>query len=314
VTHKLGISWKIFSEINLISNMELSASIKYLSRTYSVVYNQSDSIISLVTAMELVLDTTFAHPKLLLNGKILALDSSVNLLPTNPTLMLIGSSTKTIQSVHNKDLKYHQASLNYTAISLNRNPIKTKIKNYCLNISVLDGFNDSHRAMDLLHRIRTDYGIRTIMKNNKWNVTNLIEIHPITESSILGYNRNKGGIIALRLRTDLLDGFRNFDSILRIFLHELAHMIYSGHGDDFLQLNRQLNKQYDDYNRGHVLNPTALSTSFLHEMDITRMDGHVLGGRSHDGLEMREVLANSAEMRLTMLEQENFEGCGTVKK
>jgi hypothetical protein len=269
---------------------------------------------TLVAAMELILETTFAHPKLLLNGKILKLASSVDILPTNPTLMLIASSTKNIESVHNKDVKYHQASLNYKAISLNSKPIKMEIDNYCLNISVLDGFTDSHKAKDLLHRIRTDYGIKTIMKNNKWNVTNLIELHPITESSLLGYNRNKGETIALRLRTDLLDGFRNFDSIRKVILHELAHMVYTGHGDDFLQLNRQLNKQCDDYNRGHVLNPTASSASFFNAEDKTKKDGHVLGGRSQGGLKMRDVLANSVDRRLTKLEQENFNGCGTVKK
>ena len=48
------------------------------------------------------------------------------------------------------------------------------------------------------------------MKTRNWNVGLLKEIHPIHDSSILGFNKNKRQVIALRLRTNDMDGFRNY--------------------------------------------------------------------------------------------------------
>lgn len=62
------------------------------------------------------------------------------------------------------------------------------------------------------------------MEKYKWSVQHLTELSP-SERSILGYNRNKGEVIALRLRTDDLKGFRHYPTIRRVLLHELAHMV-----------------------------------------------------------------------------------------
>lgn len=62
------------------------------------------------------------------------------------------------------------------------------------------------------------------MKARKWSVGELIELTPF-EASILGYNRNAGQLIALRLRTDDLSGFRHYDSIRKVLLHELTHNV-----------------------------------------------------------------------------------------
>jgi hypothetical protein len=62
------------------------------------------------------------------------------------------------------------------------------------------------------------------MKTRKWSVGELIELTPF-EASILGYNRNAGQLIALRLRTDDLSGFRHYDSVRKVLLHELTHNV-----------------------------------------------------------------------------------------
>ncbi|RKP37513.1 WLM domain-containing protein, partial [Dimargaris cristalligena] len=93
----------------------------------------------------------------------------------------------------------------------------------------------------LLHRLQQDRGISAIMTKYRWQVHTLLELSP-AERSILGYNRNRGEVIALRLRTDDLTGFRAYTSIREVLLHELAHMIHSNHGPDFHALNRQLNQ------------------------------------------------------------------------
>lgn len=64
-------------------------------------------------------------------------------------------------------------------------------------------------AMAYLERLSTDPGIRAIMEKYQWSVGVLKEFAPsletgivgITEGCLLGYNQNKGQVIALRLRT-----------------------------------------------------------------------------------------------------------------
>jgi hypothetical protein len=58
-----------------------------------------------------------------------------------------------------------------------------------------------------------------IMKKYNWHVGVLKEMPPeglvgISERCILGYNLNRGEVIALRLRTDDLKGFRNYYRII----------------------------------------------------------------------------------------------------
>lgn len=62
------------------------------------------------------------------------------------------------------------------------------------------------------------------MKQRKWSVGELTELTPF-ERSILGYNRNAGELISIRLRTDDLSGFRHYDSIRKVLLHELTHNV-----------------------------------------------------------------------------------------
>ncbi|KNE58772.1 hypothetical protein AMAG_18301 [Allomyces macrogynus ATCC 38327] len=94
------------------------------------------------------------------------------------------------------------------------------------------------RARAFLDKLRNDTGIRGIMKQYKWRVGKLIELSP-TEHTILGYNRSKGQVIALRLRTDDFDGFRHYDTMRKVLLHELAHMVWSEHDENFHALNRR---------------------------------------------------------------------------
>ncbi|KAJ1564169.1 hypothetical protein HK096_009304, partial [Nowakowskiella sp. JEL0078] len=89
-------------------------------------------------------------------------------------------------------------------------------------ITTLDGFSDKAEARKLLERLSQDVGIRAIMRTRRWSVGLLTELHP-AERTILGYNQNMGQKIALRLRTDDLDGFRHYDSIRKVLLHELSH-------------------------------------------------------------------------------------------
>lgn len=64
-----------------------------------------------------------------------------------------------------------------------------------------------------------------------------------TGEKLLGLNTNAGEKVSLRLLTDDLDGLRSYNDVRRVLLHELTHNVFGGHGNDFKELNSQLNKE-----------------------------------------------------------------------
>lgn len=60
----------------------------------------------------------------------------------------------------------------------------------------------------MLERLAADQAILAIMSQHRWTVGELTELHPHTDPTLLGLNRNAGQSIALRLLTDRLDGLR----------------------------------------------------------------------------------------------------------
>lgn len=57
---------------------------------------------------------------------------------------------------------------------------------------------------------------------------------------LLGLNINAGQEIKLRLRTNDLLGFRNYQRIRETLVHELTHNVHQDHGTGFKMLNSQL--------------------------------------------------------------------------
>ena len=57
---------------------------------------------------------------------------------------------------------------------------------------------------------------------------------------LLGLNINAGQEIKLRLRTNDLLGFRNYQRIRETLVHELTHNVWQDHGAGFKTLNSQL--------------------------------------------------------------------------
>jgi hypothetical protein len=67
------------------------------------------------------------------------------------------------------------------------------------------------------------------MTSHGWSVSLLSEMPPegrvgVSAVCILGYNKNRGQEISLRLRTDDYRGFRKYLRIRETLVHELAHM------------------------------------------------------------------------------------------
>jgi hypothetical protein len=217
--------------------------------------------------------------------------------------------------IQQETLDYHrmkvdnkiQGLINHEKALANR-PIHPEQKmGYFRNVEPLSGFSDTEKARELLQKLRDDHAIMQIMKEREWRVSKLIELHP-SEKTILGYNQNKGQIIALRLRTDELDGFRLYSSIVNVLLHELAHMIFSDHDAHFHQLNRILNQDYQRYSKGNSLSNTPLAS--FHSK-LNQKGGKVGGNAKMD--EMREILADAVEKRLSKEEIEIKSGCKLMK-
>ncbi|KAF9181855.1 hypothetical protein BGZ51_005135 [Haplosporangium sp. Z 767] len=157
------------------------------------------------------------------------------------------------------------------------------------------------------------------------------------EKTILGYNRNKGELIALRLRTDDLEGFRHYDAVRKVLLHELAHNVWSEHDDNFHALNRQLNKEvqkldwtaqngqrvskdsffdpahglsdyHDDLeDHGHDMQTWQGGTFVLGRGNATRAGG---SNNDTDILTTRELAARAAQLRQIETEKDEDGMCG----
>lgn len=161
------------------------------------------------------------------------------------------------------------------------------------------------QAVELLERLATDPGIVGVMDKHGWTVGKLREMPPegkvgVSESCVLGYNVNQGAEIHLRLRTDDLRGFRDYVTIRRTLLHELAHNVHADHGPGFRELNSRLNVECArlDWKRAADSQTTrraadaaerALPSGFVDPLDpmaTTRASsGAALGGTSAKSLE-----------------------------
>ncbi|XP_050879532.1 uncharacterized protein LOC127083276 isoform X10 [Lathyrus oleraceus] len=165
-------------------------------------------------------------------------------------------------------------------------------------------------ALKRMHMLAADPGIVAVMNKHRWRVGIMTEMAPIgyvgvSPKCILGFNKNHGEEISLRLRTDDLKGFRKYESIKKTLLHELAHMIYSEHDANFYGLDKQLNQEAAslDWTRsaGHTL--SGVRSSEIYEDDFMAEDSsnipQKLGGNRSDHLmSARESSVTAAYHRM----------------
>ncbi|KAG1175465.1 hypothetical protein G6F70_004084 [Rhizopus microsporus] len=270
--------------------------------------------------------------KLLWKGKILK-DNNIQLKdlpsvsPTTNRMLLMGSPQKAIEKVNSMDKKLMEQRKIVPMIRMKKQqqPKPVKEMKYTFHkISVIEEFPHPERARKILERLRDDRGIQAIMKARKWSVGELIELTPF-EASILGYNRNAGQLIALRLRTDDLSGFRHYDSIRKVLLHELTHNVWGEHDDNFHALNRQLNKDVvaldwtahggHSLGNGSYYNPEEeeVMDDVGYEAGTYRLGGSSVAALDNDPEARRQLLARATLSRLTKQEEKEMdEGCGSA--
>ncbi|KAJ2992180.1 hypothetical protein HDV02_003247 [Globomyces sp. JEL0801] len=298
-----NISTKVGKQSIKVSLSEQNATVLDLKQEF---YRQSN------TSMTPSDEIDFSLSKIIYKGNQLTPDDQLlsnwfqDSTQTYKVMVLI-TKQNDVNIIHQSVQKHSEATLNYQRALKSRPKHDIVDMGYCKKVEPLEEFNDKEAARNLLQKIRDDYGIKTIMREREWRVSLLKELHP-NEKTILGYNQNKGQIIALRLRTDDLSGFRSYESIIKVMLHELAHMIFSEHDEHFHRLDRELNAQWQR-NKGHVLARGAYGTSIQPEYSVNP-NGQVLGGKGVDvNADKREILANAALSRLTKEEAEITNGC-----
>ncbi|KAM3189529.1 hypothetical protein ACQJBY_068053 [Aegilops geniculata] len=165
-------------------------------------------------------------------------------------------------------------------------------------------------ALKRMHMLACDPGIIAIMNKHRWRVGIMTEMAPVgyvgvSPKCILGFNKNMGEEISLRLRTDDLKGFRKYESIKKTLLHELAHMVHSEHDAHFFALNKQLNEEAAslDWTKssGHVLSGRKIFDSYEDEFDLepeAHAVGYKLGGGSNSLASARVLPGVAAYQRL----------------
>jgi hypothetical protein len=250
--------------------------------------------------------------KLIYKGALLQNQSLLSNYFTNQgpfKVLAIKTSDSAIEKQQSLLEKQEIATKNYNRALATRPKHNEVIMGFCKFVTPLPEFADSEKARELLQKIRDDIGIRTIMKQREWRVTTLKELHP-KERTILGYNQNRGEVIALRLRTPLLDGFNSYNEIIKVMLHELAHMVFSEHDENFHRLDRELNEEYAKYAHKNTLGQG--SYGFLNAESM-QGDTRVLGGRNFEG-DRRDIMLRAAELRLTKEEEAIKNGCFLNKK
>ena len=110
-------------------------------------------------------------------------------------------------------------------------------------------------AEKLLKKLVTDPGILDIMRRKRFTVGIFCELDPADadmeqaakgegDKCLLGWNKNFGQRIALRLRTDDFQSFRKYHSIVNTLIHELTHNIVSPHDEKFWTTFNELKEIY----------------------------------------------------------------------
>lgn len=237
----------------------------------------------------------------------------------DPKVTLIGTTEVDFKKIEEKNVQLEERkAFKLKPAKPYQEPVAiTNITHTFHSIEVLQEFHyiDQPRARDILHRLRADTGIVALMKEYKWSIGKLIEICPIRQPTILGYNRNRGEVIALRLRTNDLTGFRHYNDVKKVLIHELTHMVHSEHNHEFWSLNRRLNQEVISRDWTKVGGRVLSSSDFF---TPTATDGKSTGNVKYQGGAFflggegkQSVKVNFDSEDLTQDEKDMAGSCGT---
>ncbi|KAJ1773912.1 hypothetical protein IW140_003150 [Coemansia sp. RSA 1813] len=229
------------------------------------------------------------NQKMLLKGGNFAHDTTAieEAISENARIVLVGTATRDLEAFKASTAKREEGRANRNlymakgASSIYRTRATQIGSDHGFQeFETLPDFPDKERALKMLHKLANDEGVKQVMKKHEYLVGTLRELHPF-ERTILGYNRNRGQVIALRLRTDSLDGFRDYMEVRRVLMHELAHMVWDEHDTNFRALNSQHCREVvelDWTRRGQTVGPAGASYyEPQDESEAQSVDGGALG-------------------------------------
>ncbi|ORY81004.1 WLM domain-domain-containing protein [Protomyces lactucae-debilis] len=179
-------------------------------------------------------------------------------------------------------------------------------------ITCLTHLPNHERSLAYLHRLAEDRCICKLMQQEKYTVGLLTEmdprLHTSHDSKTLGLNKNAGQEILLRLRTDTLDGWRDYKGVRATLLHELTHNVHSEHDKHFFALLGKHSKDVQRWEAGHTLQPgeVFVPTESLVSSCGTQSETHQLGSTSPEepATDAREARARAAEFRANQAQRD----------
>ncbi|BFZ57038.1 hypothetical protein PYCC9005_004088 [Savitreella phatthalungensis] len=201
--------------------------------------------------------------KLIIKGRLLTDDAQ--LLTDGTKVLLFGSSESAVDGLRTEEARQAAvakrraagASLVPKARPVSSRPSQDDMKYTFLRISPLPHLPQADRSDTFLKKLAADPSIRKVMRRHKYVVGHLTELDPRLYTShdgkILGLNKNGGQEILLRLRTDSLDGWRDYKTVRKTLIHELCHNEHGEHDSNFWALFRLLSGEVEVAEGGHTV-------------------------------------------------------------
>lgn len=166
---------------------------------------------------------------------------------------------------------------------------------------------DSAACYARLDELAKDGAVMKILEEHRWSIGKLCEMPPeglvgVSQSCLMGLNRNKGEEILLRLRTDDWSGLRPYLSVIDVLLHELAHCVHSDHDNEFKALWALLKMEYAQH-RSRLQSGRSTAATGVYDPSAqwaasdSERSAHQLGGAAPPHLSATEAAAAAAAAR-----------------
>ncbi|KDE05593.1 hypothetical protein MVLG_04088 [Microbotryum lychnidis-dioicae p1A1 Lamole] len=265
---------------------ELTLSISYSGQSHLVTMTTSSTLSSLQAELEQHFNVPVSAQKLLMKGRKLdttnqdiplctfigtsLLSSSSSSASSAIKLLLIGPQSDSLKQLQQRDelQASKRAAFEYHKAHRPRPVVKTGSAKFA-SLGTIEDHGDMYKFHNIapfppqvpseqarkkmLDKLDQDPGVKWLMKQHRFVVGTLTELHPLKDPTILGLNKNAGQEICLRLLTDDLSGTRAYLDVRKVLLHELAHNRFGPHDNDFKELNSLLNRELNEYETKHGL-------------------------------------------------------------
>ncbi|SCZ93499.1 BZ3500_MvSof-1268-A1-R1_Chr6-3g08701 [Microbotryum saponariae] len=293
------------------TSLELTLSISYSGQSHFVTMTTSSTLSSLQAELEQHFNVPVSAQKLLMKGRKLdttnqdvtlctfigtsASSSSSSSASSAIKLLLIGPHFDSLKQLQQRDELQASKRAAFEYHKAHRPPpvAKTGSAKFA-SLGTIEDQGDMYKfhriapfppqvpseqaRKKMLDKLDQDPGVKWLMKQHRFVVGTLTELHPLKDPTILGLNKNAGQEICLRLLTDDLSGTRAYLDVRKVLLHELAHNRFgpqyaiaayvfrlSSQGNtltrsfplysdnDFKELNSLLNRELNEYETKHGL-------------------------------------------------------------